>query len=228
MTIARLLNPALGFDPHTDLAPVSLIGTAPLLLAAAQATPGSESAPTLLRAARDAGDRWSYGSPGMGTVAHIGMEWLKGLSGIAPIHVPYPGNPQVVNAMIAGQIQLALLPPGLAAPQVRAGKLRAIGITSAGRSVLAPEWPPLSEAGVKGFHLEIWNAVAAPVSMPETLRSRISTLLSEIVRTPEMRQRLFQQGWQVAGTAPQGLANRIRTDTAALGRVISERQIKAE
>ncbi len=228
MTIARLLNPALGFDPLTELAPVSLIGTAPLLLAAAVSTPGSESATTFLKAARDAGDRWSYGSPGIGTVAHIGMEWLKGLSGIAPVHVPYPGNPQVVNAMMAGQIQLALLPPGLAAPQVRAGKLRAIGITSAGRSVLAPEWPPLSEAGVRGFHLEIWNAVAAPASMPEALRNRLSAVLGEIVRTQDIRQRLFQQGWQVAGTSPQGLANRIRTDTAALGRVIAERQIKAE
>ena len=228
LTIARLLNPSLGFDPLTDLAPVSLIGTAPLLLAAGTAIGGNDSAAGFLRVAREAGDRWSYGSPGVGTVAHIGMEWLKGLTAMAPVHVPYPGNPQVINAMLAGQIQLALLPPGLAGPQVRAGKLRAIGLTSAGRSVLAPDWPSLTEAGVRGYQLEIWNAIAAPATMPEPLRNRLASLVSELVRTPEMRQRLFLQGWQVAGTSPEGLANRIRSDTAALGRVIAERQIRAE
>ena len=228
MTIARLLNPAVPFDPLKDLAPISLLGTAPLLLAAPANAPGSTPA-EFFRAAREAGDKWSYGTPGVGTVAHIGMELLKSRSGIAPVHVPYPGNPQVINAMIGGQIQLALLPPGLATAQVRAGKLKAIGVTSSGRSALVPEYPSLDESGVtRGFQLEIWNALAGPASMPAALRQRLSTLVSEIVRSPEVRQKLFQQGWQVAGTSPEGLANRIKTDTTLLGGVIRQRGIKAE
>jgi tripartite-type tricarboxylate transporter receptor subunit TctC len=228
MTIARLLNPAVPYDPLKDLAPISLVATAPLLLAAPANAPGATAA-EFFRAAREAGNKWSYGTPGVGTVAHIGMELLKTKAGIAPVHVPYPGNPQVINAMMGGQIQLALLPPGLATAQVRAGKLKAIGVTSSGRSPLVPEFPSLDESGVtRGFQLEIWNAFAAPVSMPRPVVARLSALISEIVRSAEVRQKLFQQGWQVAGTSSEGLANRIKADTALLGGVIAARGIKAE
>ncbi|AMO22782.1 tripartite tricarboxylate transporter substrate binding protein [Ramlibacter solisilvae] len=228
MTIAKLLNPATPFDPLKDLAPLSLIGTAPLLLAAAAAAPG-RNAQEFFAAAREAGNKWSYGTPGVGTVGHIGMELLKTKGGIDPVHVPYPGNPQVINAMIGGQIQLALLPPGLAAPQIRAGKLKAIGVTSSGRSSLAPEFPSLNESGVtRDFQLEIWNAAAAPASLPRPIAAKLSALIADIVRTPDVRAKLFQQGWQVAGTSAEGLANRIKADTALLGEVIRTRNIKAE
>ncbi|TFZ03695.1 Bug family tripartite tricarboxylate transporter substrate binding protein [Ramlibacter humi] len=228
MTIAKLLNPATPYDPVKDLAPISLIGTAPLLLTAPANAPG-HNAQEFFAAARNAGDKWSYGSPGVGTVGHIGMELLKARANINPVHVPYPGNPQVINAMIAGQIQLSLLPPGLAAVQIRAGKLKAIGVTSASRSSLVPEYPSLDESGVtRGFQLEIWTAAAAPASMPKPLVDKLSSLISEISRTPDVRAKLFQQGWQVAGTSSEGLANRIKADTALLGGVIQSRGIKAE
>ena len=228
MTIAKLLNPATPFDPLKDLAPISLIGTAPLLLTAPANAPGN-TAQEFFAAARAAGNKWSYGTPGVGTVGHIGMELLKTKSGIDPVHVPYPGNPQVINAMISGQIQLSLLPPGLAAAQIRAGKLKAIGVTSAARSSLVPEYPSLDEGGVtSGFQLEIWTAAAAPASMPKAIVTRLSALISDIARTPEVREKLFQQGWQVAGTSSEGLANRIKADTALLGGVIAARGIKAE
>ena len=86
----------------------------------------------------------------------------------------------------------------------------------------------LPKAGFKGFNLEIWNAVAAPRSMPEPVIKRLSALFSDIARTPEMRQKLFQQGWQVAGTSAEGLANRIKSDTQLLGNAITQRGIKAE
>jgi len=112
---------------------------------------------------------------------------------------------------------------------VRAGKLRVIGVTSSGRSSLAPEYASLDDQGAtRGFQLEIWNAIGAPVSMPPAVASRLSALVSEIVRSAEIRQKLFQQGWQVAGTSAEGLANRIKADTALLGGVIATRGIKAE
>jgi tripartite-type tricarboxylate transporter receptor subunit TctC len=154
------------------------------------------------------------------------MELLKAKAGIAPVHVPYPGNPQVIAAMISNQIQMSLLPPGLAMAQVRAGKLRAIGVTSAGRSSVVPEVPSLSEAGVRDFQLEIWNAVAAPNSLPKAHVQRLATLLSEFVRREDIRQKIFVQGWQVAGTGPEGLARRIQSDTAAMTEVIQRNNIR--
>jgi tripartite-type tricarboxylate transporter receptor subunit TctC len=156
------------------------------------------------------------------------MELLKTKTNIDPVHVPYPGNPQVINALIGGQIQLALLPPGLASQQIRAGKLKAIGVTSASRSPLVPEFPSLKEGGINDYQLEIWTAAAGPASMPKPIINKLSQLISEIARTPEVRQKLFQQGWQVVGTSSEGLANRIKTDTNLLGGVIQLRGIKAE
>lgn len=227
MTIAKLLNPKLPYDPLKDLAPISLIGVSPLVLTAPVGAPGA-TPQEFLAAARKSAGRWNYGSPGVGTVGHLGMELLKAQARMAPVHVPYPGYPQVAAAMISGDLQLSLLPPALAMAQIRAGKLRAIGITSSVRSTLVPELPSLSEAGVPGFNLEIWNAVAAPKSMPQAVVTRLSTLLSEITRSPDMRQKLFQQGWQAVGSSTEGLSNRVKADTALLGSIISSRGITGD
>lgn len=227
LTIAKLLNPKTPFDPARDLAPISLIGTAPLVLAVPASAPGTDAA-SFWSAARTAGSQWNYGTPGNGTVAHIGMEFLKTRARIDPVHVPYAGNPQVITAMLGGQIQMSLLPPGLAMAQIKAGKLKAIGVTSSGRSPLVPELPSLNEGGVSDFQLEIWNAAAGPASMPATVVTKLSALFSDIARSPDMRQKLFAQGWQVAGTSAEGLSNRIKSDTVLLGGVISQRNIKAE
>jgi tripartite-type tricarboxylate transporter receptor subunit TctC len=230
MTVARILNPKLPYDPLTDLRPISLIGKAPLVLTVPVNAPGTAPAPSAaewLRQAQKAGNQLSYASPGVGTVAHLGMELLKTKAGIAPVHIPYPGNPQIINAMLGGQVQLALLPPAMSSAQVRAGKLRAIGATSTGRSPVASEVPSLSEIGVKDYQLEIWNAVAAPASMPEATATHLAALVSEIVRAPEMRARLFQQGWQVVGSSPEGLRNRIQADTQTLGEIIRNQKIES-
>ncbi|BCN40393.1 ABC transporter substrate-binding protein [Alicycliphilus denitrificans] len=231
LTIAKLLNPRVPYDPARDLAPLSLIGVSPLVLAAPVNQPGvpaGADARAFLQAARQAGDRWSYGTPGVGTVGHLGTELLKARTGIAPVHIPYPGYPQVATAMLGGQLQMALLPPALAQAQERAGKLRLIGVTSAGRSALVPHVPSLSEAGVRDFQLEIWNAFAAPASMPAPVRARLSALIGETARSPEVRAKLFQQGWQAVGSSAEGLANRMRADTATMSRVIREQGIRAE
>ncbi|MBB1075792.1 tripartite tricarboxylate transporter substrate binding protein [Rhodoferax sp. 4810] len=219
LTTARLLNPKLAYDPLKDFAPVSLIGVSPLVLMAPKTAPGAD-AKTFLAAAKQAGDAWSYGSPGVGTVGHIGMELLQSRTGMKAVHVPYPGYAQVAGGLLGGQLQLSMLPPALAMAQVKGDKLRAIGVTSSGRSALAPDLPSMSEAGVANFNLEIWNAVAAPKSMPAPIVAKLSVLISEITRSPEVRQKLYQQGWQVVGSSPEGLANRIASDTALFGGVI--------
>lgn len=229
LTIAKVLNPKVPYDPLKDLAPVSLVATAPLVLVAPTHLPGGAQA--FFAAARQGGGAWNYGTPGVGTVAHLGAELLKARASLGAVHVPYPGNPQVISGLMGGQTHLALLPPGLAMPQVKAGRLHAIGVTSAGRSSLVPDVPSLAESGVdglKGFQLEIWNAVAAPARMPQAHIHKVASALVDIVRKPDMRQRLFNQGWQVVGTSPEGLANRIQADTAQMTTVIRAQNIQAQ
>ncbi|MEP6722088.1 MAG: tripartite tricarboxylate transporter substrate-binding protein [Variovorax sp.] len=227
MTIAKVLNPATPYDPQKDLVPVSLICTAPLMLAAPLGAPGTD-ARAFLAAARTGGSTWSYGTPGVGTIGHLGMELLKARTGIAAVHVPFQGNPQVVTAMIGGELQLALLPPGLAEVQVKAGKLRAIGVTSPARSPLVPDYPSLQEAGLQDFELEIWTAAAAPSSLPAPIVARLAAAISQATRTPEVRQKLFTHGYQAVGSSPEAFAQRLRKDTSALTRIIAEQGIRLE
>jgi tripartite-type tricarboxylate transporter receptor subunit TctC len=142
--------------------------------------------------------------------------------------VPFPGNPQVITAIIGGDVQLALLPPALAMAQVQAGKMRAIGVTSAEKSPLVPELQSLSSVGLKDFNLEIWNAVAGPKNMPKDQVAKVSALVAEIVRDPAIRDKLVQQGWQIVGSTPEVLAARIKSDTNQLGGVITRLGIRAE
>ena len=225
MTIAKLLNPAVRYDPLKDLAPVSLIGVAPLVLVTA---PNMPSGRAFFDAARNSGSKWNYGSPGVGTVGHLGMELLKSRAKITPQHVPYAGYPQVFNALVAGDLHLSMLPPALAQAQIAAGKLQGIGVSSAARSALVPGLPSLTELGIAGMDLEIWNGVAAPAAMPAAHIARLAQLVSTIVRTPEMRRKLALQGWQAVGSSPEGLRNRIQADVAALGGIIRQQGIKVQ
>ncbi|NML43903.1 tripartite tricarboxylate transporter substrate binding protein [Ramlibacter sp. G-1-2-2] len=227
MTIAKMLAPSTPFDPEKDLQPLSLVGTAPLLLVAPANAPG-KNAQEFFFNARNAGDSWKYGSPGVGTVGHLGIELLRTKTNISPVHMPFPGNPQTVAALEANKVQMALLPPGIAIPQVKAGKLKAIGMTSLARSPLGPDYPTLNEEGIRGFQLEVWVAAAAPNSMPKPIAEKLAAMISEITRTPEVRGKLLTQGWEAAGTTPDGLAHRVNSDTAMLGGVILMRGIKAE
>ena len=226
LTVAKLLNPATPFDPAKAFAPLSLIGVAPLVLVTVGTAPG-QTPNELLLWARNLADKGNYGTPGPGTVGHLGMELIKSKTGIGAQHVPFPGNPQVVNALLGGQLQLALLPPGLAQPHLKTGKLKIIGITSPVRSSLAPELPTLRAADVFGADLEIWTAAAAPATMPRPIVARLGNALVEAIRMAETRQRLLTVGWQAVGTSPEGLANRMKADTALLGGIIQMRGITA-
>jgi len=227
LTIAKLLNPKVPFDPEKDFAPISMVGTAPLVLATQAAAVGTTPTELLLWA-RNLGDRGKYGSPGVGTVGHLGMELFKARTSIAIQHVPFTGNPQVINAMLAGQIQMALLPPGLARPHIQSGKLKAVGVTSPERSPLYSELPTLRDANVRGADLEIWTAIAAPASLPAAAVARLNAALVEVLGQPEVKQRLLVAGWQAQPGTPQALDYRMRSDTAQLGGVILMRGIHAE
>jgi tripartite-type tricarboxylate transporter receptor subunit TctC len=235
LTSAPLLFSKLGYAPAKDLSFLSLLTTAPLVLVT---TPDKPAGAAFFAAAREGGDKWNYGSVGIGSVGHLGMELLNARAGLKAVHVPFQGNPQVVTAMLAGQVQMALIPPGLAMPQVRAGKLKAIGVTSAGRSTLVTELEPLSAAGVGGssggpkpasaFELEVWTALVGPATLSKAAFARIQASVSGVVRDAETRQRLFNAGWQAVGSAPEALVSRVKAETESLGAIIKARGIKVE
>lgn len=225
LTSAKQLNPKLPFDPAKDFSLLSLLTTAPLVLVTPADKPGGAD---FFLAARNGGNKWSYGSVGIGSVGHLGTEYLKMRAGsFEAVHVPYNGNPAVITALIQGQIQMALVPPGLALPQVRAGKLRAVGLT-AGRSTLAPEIPSLRDAGVQNFELEVWTALVGPASLSRAAQERLAREVPAVVRDGDARQKLFNAGWAAQGTAPEALKLRVRNEAAILGGIIAMRGIKAE
>ena len=225
LTSAKLLYPKLPYDPAKDFTPISLLATAPLVLVT---PPNLPSGAAFFDAARNAGNKWNYGSVGNGSVGHLGMELLKSKTGdLAVVHIPYQGNPQVVTALLGGQIQMALVPPGIAVPQIKAGKLKAIGLTS-GRSALAPEIPPLADSEVRNFNLEVWTALVGPANLSKAAKVRLNQEVSKIIREADTRQKLFNSGWSAVGTSPDGLLNRIRSETAIMGGIIAMRGIKIE
>lgn len=228
LTSAKLLYPKLPYDPAKDFTAISLLTTAPMVLVAPAGQPQGAA---FFAAARRGGKGWNYGSVGNGSVAHLGMELIKNNSpGLLPEHVPFSGNPQVVTALLGGQIQMALMAPSVAMPQVRAGKLVAIGLTS-GRSALVPDVAPLAdtgEAGLKNVSLEVWNALVGPANLSRAAQARLAVEVPRIIRDPDVRQKLFNQGWQAVGTSAEGLKSRIQQETTLLGGIISTRGIKID
>jgi tripartite-type tricarboxylate transporter receptor subunit TctC len=227
LTIARMLNPAIAYDPARDLAPVALIGTTPMVLVVSNAAPG-HTPQDHLTWLRTLGTKGNFGSPGTGTPGHLGMELIKSRSGIDAAHVPYQGNPQIITALLGGQLQAALLPPGLALQQVRAGKLKVVGVTSERRSMLASDLPTLREVGVMGADVELWTALAGPASLPPAIREKLSAAIIEVVKGEETRQRLIGAGWQPTPSTSEGLRVRMRSDTKTFGGIIMMRNIRAE
>lgn len=226
LTSSPLLYASLPYHPDQDFSLLSLLSTAPLLLVTPASLPKGKA---FFDEAIRQGENWNYGSVGAGSVAHLGMELLKErVHGLKPVHIPYNGNPAVVTALISGQIQMALVPPGLAMPQVKAGKLHAVGVTSAGRSTLVPDLAPLGELGVKDFNLEVWTALVGPASLPRAAQARLAAVVPEILKTAEVRGQLLNQGWQAAGTSPEALRLRVQKETALLGAIIKAQGIRLD
>ncbi len=225
LTSAKQLYAKLPYDPAKDFTAISLLTTAPLVLVAPVGQPAGAE---FFAAARQAGKRWNYGSVGNGSVAHLGMELIKSRSpGLLPEHIPFSGNPQVVTALLGGQIQMALMAPAVAMPQVRAGKLLAVGLTS-GRSTLVADVPPLADSGLEHVNLEVWNALVGPANLSKAAQARLRMEVPRILRDPETRHKLFNQGWQAVGTSPEGLNTRLKEEAAMLGNIIQARRIKIE
>jgi tripartite-type tricarboxylate transporter receptor subunit TctC len=172
------------------------------------------------------GDRASYGTPGIGTVGHLGMELVKMRSGLLAVAVPYKGNPEIVTAILSGQVHCALLPPSLIAEQVKAGKMHVIGIAAEKRSQLAPTMPTLREAGVFA-DVELWAALAGPSNMPSYVRERITQASLSLLTNPDIRARLLKAGWEPDPKTAEALKVQMDHELNTYGGIIIMRGIKA-
>jgi len=228
LTSSKYLYPKLPYDPIKDLAPVALVGSAPLVWTVAKPAQGTVTAAQYIEKARREGDRLAYGSIGAGSGGHLGMELLKLRLGIKPLHVPFNGGPAILSAIVGQQVQMTLLPASTVMPLVQAGKLDAIAVTSAQRSPLAPTLPAMEELGAKGVNIEVWNAVMAPAKMQPAHLARLRTELEKIIGARDMRQKLLVQGWRVDDVSAKALAQRIQQDSAVYADVIARNNIRLD
>ena len=227
LVTAPLLSVNLGYDPAKDLAPVTLVATSPNVLVV-EPKLGASTLAEFVRIAKERPGQLNYGSIGNGSASHLAMELFKTRAGIDLLHVPYQGFPQVVNAILAGQVQAGFMVPGIAMGQVRAGKLKALGVTTLGRVASLPELPTFAEQGYPGFEAISWQAVLAPAKTSPTIIERVSRELIGIIKSDEVRTRLLGQYFSAAGTTPEALAGLMKSERARWARVIKDAGVKPE
>jgi len=227
LVTAPLLSKSLNYDPAKELAPVTLVATSPNLLVVDPKL-GADTLADFVRVAKAKRGELNYGSVGNGSAAHLAMELFKRRAGIELVHVPYQGFPQVVNAILAGQVQAGFMVPGIAMGQVRAGKLRGLGVTTLGRSAALPDFPTLVEQGFPEFEAISWQAVLAPAKTPAAIVERLSRELVRIVKSDEVRTKMLAQYFSAAGTAPAALTGLMASERERWAQVIKLAGVKPE
>jgi tripartite-type tricarboxylate transporter receptor subunit TctC len=227
LVTAPLLSKSLNYDPIKDLAPVTLVATSPNVLVVDPKL-GANTLADFVRIAKERKGQLNYGSVGNGSAAHLAMELFKTRAGIDLVHVPYQGFPQVVNAILAGQVQAGFMVPGIAIGQIRAGKLKALGVTTLGRAGALPELPSFVELGYPGFEAISWQAVLAPAGTPRPIVDRVSAELIRIIKSDEVRGKMLGQYFSAAGTAPEALAGLMKTERERWGKVIKAANVQPE
>ncbi len=224
LATAPALYSKLNYDPLKDLAPVTIVATSPNVLVVAPTLDVKSVSEFNALVKKDAG-KLNYGSVGAGSSGHLAMELLKGREGLDILHVPYAGFPQVTTAMIGGQIQAGFMVPAIAMPQVRAGKIKALAVTSAKRSPALPELPTMAEQGVSDFEVISWQAILMPAGTPKPIIDRLNQELVKIIRSDEVRKQLNNQYFTAVGSSPSELTDLINKETKTLGAVIKRLNI---
>jgi len=216
----------LTYDPIKDIAPVSLIASGPLWLAAHPSVeaPGVSRLMELARAKPDA---YNYGSGGTGTYTHLAMELLCQTTGARLLHVPYKGGGAAIGDLLSGRLHLYLAPGPLVVSHVKAGRLRALGVTSEKRVKSAPDVPAISES-VPGFVAAFPVGMGAPGRTPPAIIARLNAALGSVLAEPEVVERLREGGNDPAHTTPEGFGREIREDIVKWKRVIQQGNIKVE
>jgi tripartite-type tricarboxylate transporter receptor subunit TctC len=223
---ARILNPQLGYDPATDLVPVSLLTRLPFVLVVHPSVPATTVAELVAHARANPG-RLNYGSVGAGTLGHLLVAELAARHGLEMTHVPFRSVPQGVLEVVAGRIQVMAAASGAVLGQVREGSVRALGISSDGRFPAAPDIPTLSEQG-EGEPAYGWIALFAPPGTPEARVQRLAEEAGRALAAPETARALQAAGFEAVGSDPGTLRRFVAEEIARWGPLIRRLGIRPE
>ena len=226
-TTAAALHTRLSFDPVKDLLPVARLGAGANVLAVHADSP-ARTLPELLALARSQPGRLNYGSGGPGSSSHLTTEVLLRMAGVDIVHVPYKGLGPAVAALLGGQVQVLLVGMPNVMPQIRAGRLRAVAVSTSKRSPFMPEVPTVSEAGVPGYSASNWWGLWSPGGTSRTIVQRLNDEVARILQGAELRDRLAAEGAEPLGATPEAFARQVRDEIAFWRKVAREAGIKAE
>ena len=225
------INPSLyakmPYDHVKDFAPVILVAGVPNVLVVNPAVPAQSVAELIAYAKANPG-RLNFASSGSGTSIHLSGELFKVMAGVDMMHVPYKGSSPALADLLGGQVQLMFdnLPSSLA--QIKAGKLRALAVTSATRAAALPDVPTIAESGLPGFEASSWFGVLAPAGTPPAIVAKLNAEIDKWLATPEAKEKMLGQGANAAGGTPEDFARHIQIETAKWAKVVKASGAKVD
>jgi len=217
----------LPYDPVKDFAPITLVAITPNVLVVNPSFPVN-SVPELVAYAKAHPGALSFGSGSNGSAGHLAGELFKTEAGVDMVHVPYKGGAPALQALLAGDTQLMFDNLANSTPQLKAGKLKALAVTTAKRSALAPELPTLAETGLPGFDIYTWWGFMAPAGTPKEIVAKWNAEVTRILGTPEMKAFFAQQGAEPAPTSPEQFSALIKTEIPKYARIIKASGAKVD
>jgi tripartite-type tricarboxylate transporter receptor subunit TctC len=217
----------LTYEPMRDVPPVAMIAVAPNLLVAKSSLP-VKSLADLIALAREKPGQLTYSSAGNGTSGHLAAELLKSMARIDMRHVPYKSGPEAVTGVLTGDVDFIFFTVPAVLPQVEAGKLRALAITSLARSELVPDVPTVAEAGFPGFEVLGWYALFAPRETPQPVVAKLSAEVEKIVRSPDIRDKLLQLGAEPRYMSSEQVTAFVAVESPKWGQLIRESGASAD
>jgi tripartite-type tricarboxylate transporter receptor subunit TctC len=227
VTINPWLYSKLPFDIEKDLVPVAQAASVPMVLVVNPSVPANNVKEFIALAKANPG-KLNHATPGTGTPQHIAFEVFNHEAGIKVTHVPYKGTGPALADLIGGQVQSAIGTMASVEPYVKAGKLRALGVTTPKRSQAMPNVPTIAESALPGFEVPLWYSILAPAGTPRDVVARLSSDIAKTLQTPEVRQRLTDQGFEVHYLNADQMADLMKRDTARWQKSIKDIGLKLD
>ncbi len=227
LALSPSLQKNLPYDPNKDFTPVTLLVTIPYVVVV-QPSFKAANIRELIALAKAKPNEINYGSGGSGSAPHLAAELFKTMADVRITHVPYKGSTPAITDTMSGQVQLTFTGIPSVMTQMKAGRLRPIGVTSLKRTAALPEVPTIAESGVPGYEVNPWFGVLLPARTPQPLVSRLNAEILKVLQLPATRERFAAEGFEAAGTSPAQFAAYIKTEQIKWGKVIKEAGIKAD
>ena len=217
----------LPYDPIKDFTPITMLATLPNMLVVHPSIPAG-NVQELIAFLKANPNRHSFGSAGNGTSQHMSGELFKTMTGVQMQHIPYKGSGPMIPDLLSGTISMSFENITTAYPPVKAGRLKALAVTSAKRSFVAPEVPTMAEAGLAGYDISSWQALFAPAGVPRPIVDRLYAETARALRAPDVAKRLQELGLDAGGIMPEELAAVIRSEIPKLGKVVRDSGAKVD